>query len=99
MSILKKYVLNRAHREGSITKGYRTEKHKQIIFSQNPTKSEACIIWHHLETFSSWLSEQFIGDSMIHPQLALLARGPNRTIVKLYTYDINGYTLYTRDQD
>jgi hypothetical protein len=29
----------------------------------------------------------------------LLARGPNRTIVKLYTYDINGYTLYTRDQD
>jgi hypothetical protein len=45
------------------------------------------------------LSEQVIGDSTIHPQLALLARGPSGTIVKFQDYDINGYTFYTRDQD
>jgi hypothetical protein len=45
------------------------------------------------------LSEQVIGDSTIHPQLALLARGPSSTIVKFQAYDINDYTFYTRDQD
>jgi hypothetical protein len=45
------------------------------------------------------LSEQVIGDSTIHPQLALWARGPSSTIVKFEAYDINGYTFYTRDQD
>ena len=164
MSVLKKYVLNRARPEGSIAKGYVTEEvieffidfvdsidsigvpisrhegrlrgkgtigresslsndtdlfhkahlsvlqqsslvtpyieeHKQIISSQNPTKSESWIIRHHLETFPSWLSEHLIGNSTIHPQLALLARGPCSTIVKFQAYDINGYTFYTRAQD
>jgi hypothetical protein len=156
MSVLKKYVLNRARPEGSITKGYITEEviefcvdfvesidsigvplsrhegrllgkgtigrkacfsndtnlfnkahlavlqqstlvtpyieeHKQIISSQNPTKTEAWVTCHHLENFPSWLSEKVIGESTIHPQLALLARGPSSTIVKFQAYDINGY--------
>jgi hypothetical protein len=45
------------------------------------------------------LSEQVIGDSTIHPQIALIARGPSSTIVKFQAYDINGYTFYTRDKD
>jgi hypothetical protein len=69
------------------------EEHKQIISSQNPTKTEAWVTHHHLETFTSWLSEQVIGDSTTHPQLALLARGPSSTIVKFQAYDINGYTF------
>jgi hypothetical protein len=52
-----------------------------------------------LENILSWLTEQVIGDSTIHPQLALLARGPSSTIVKFQAYYINGYTFYTRDQD
>jgi hypothetical protein len=164
MLVLKKYVLNRARLEGSITKGYVTkeviefcvdfvnsidsigvpvsrhegrllgkgtigrkacfsndtdlfskahlpvlqqstlltpyiEDHKQIISSQNLTKTEAWVTRHHLENFPSWLSAQVISDSTVHPQLALLARGPSTTIVKFQAYDINGYTLYTRDQD
>jgi hypothetical protein len=155
MSVLKKYVLNRACPEGSIAKGYGTEEviefcvdfvdsidsigvpvsqhegrllgkgaigrkaclsndtdlfnkahlailqqstlvtlyieeHKKIISSQNPTKTEAWVTRHHLENFPSWLSEQGISDSTIHPQLSLLARGPYSTIVKFQTYDING---------
>jgi hypothetical protein len=131
MLVLKKCVLNRAHPEGSITKGYVTqeviefcvdfvdsinsigflvsrhegrllgkgtigrkaclsndtdlfnkahlavlqqstlvtlyiEKHKQIISSQNPTKTEAWVTRHHSGNFPSWLSEQVIGDSTIH---------------------------------
>jgi hypothetical protein len=48
------------------------EEHKQIISSQNPTKIEAWVTRHHLENLPSWLSEQVIGDSTIHPQLTLL---------------------------
>jgi hypothetical protein len=75
------------------------EEHKQIISSQNPTKIEAWVIRHHLDNFPSWLSEQVIGDSTIHLQLALLARGPSSKIVKFQAYDINGYTFNTRDKD
>jgi hypothetical protein len=140
MSVLKKYVLNRARPEGSIAKGYVTEEviefcvdfvdsidsievpvsqhegrllgkgtigrkaclsndtdlfnkahlvvlqqstlvtpyieeQKQIICSQNPTKTEALVTRHQLKIFPSWLSEQVIVDSTIHPQLALFARG------------------------
>jgi hypothetical protein len=75
------------------------EEHKKIISSQNPSKTEAWVARRHLENFPSWLSEQVIGASTIHPQLALLAKGPSSTIVKFQAYDINGYTFYTRDQD
>ena len=40
-----------------------------------------------------------MGKPTIHPQLALLARGPSSTIVKFQGYDINGYTFYTSAQD
>jgi hypothetical protein len=75
------------------------EEHKHITSSQNRTKTEAWVIRHHLENFPSWLNEQVIGDSTIHPQLALLSRGPSSTILKFQAYDVNGYTFYTRDQD
>jgi hypothetical protein len=75
------------------------EEHKHILSSENPTKSEAWIIRRHLETFASWLSEHLTGKPRIHPQLALLARGPSSTIVKFQGYDINGYTFYTSAQD
>jgi hypothetical protein len=76
------------------------EKHKQIIYSKNPTKIEAWVTHHHLENFPSWLSEQVIGDSTIHSQLTLLASGPCSTIVTFQAYyDINGYTFYKRDHD
>jgi hypothetical protein len=48
-----------------------------------------------LGKFPSWFSEQVIGESTIHPQLALLAMGPSSTIVKFQAYDINGYTFFT----
>jgi hypothetical protein len=95
-------LFNKAHlgvmQQSTLVTPY-IEEHKQIISSQNPTKTEAWVTRHHLENFPSWLSEQVIGDSTIHPQLALLARGPSSTIVKFQAYDINDYTFYTRDQD
>jgi hypothetical protein len=69
------------------------EEHKTIISSQNSTKTEAWVIRHHLENFPSWLNAQVMGDSTIHPQLALIARGPSSTIMKFQAYDINGYTF------
>jgi hypothetical protein len=56
-------------------------------------------VYQNTPSTPSWLSEQVIGDSTIHQQLALLARRPSSTIVKFQAYDINGYTFYTRGQD
>jgi hypothetical protein len=39
-----------------------------------------------------------MGNSMIHPHLTLLDRGPSSTIVS-QGYNINRYTSYMRDQD
>jgi hypothetical protein len=75
------------------------EERMKITYSQNPPKTKAWVIRHHLETFPSWLSQQLIDDSTIHPQLALLARGPSSIIMNFQACDINGYTFYTRDQD
>jgi hypothetical protein len=95
-------LFNKAHlvvlQQSTLVTPY-IEERKQIISSQNPTKTEAWVTRHHLENFPSWLSEQDIGESTIHPQLALLAKGPSSTIVKFQAYHINGYTFYTRDQD
>jgi hypothetical protein len=91
-------LFNKAHLailQQSMVTSY-IEEHKQIISSENPTKTEAWVR-HHLVNFPSWLSEQVISDSMIHPKLTLLAWGPSSTIVKFQDYDINGYTFYTRD--
>ncbi|XP_022680679.1 uncharacterized protein LOC101759230, partial [Setaria italica] len=75
------------------------EQHRQMVASKNPTKSDAWLTRHHMETFPSWLRQQLMGNSEIHPQLAWLARGPATTIVKFQGYEINGYTFYTRAQD
>jgi hypothetical protein len=95
-------LFNKAHltvlQQSTLVTPY-IEEHKQIISSQNPTKTEAWVTHHHLENYPSWLNEQVIGDSTIHPQIALLARGPCSTIVKFQDYDINGYTFYKRGQD
>jgi hypothetical protein len=64
------------------------EEHKQIISSQILTKTEPWVTRHHLGNFPSRLSEQVLGDSTIHPQLALLARGPSSITVKFQAYDI-----------
>jgi pyridoxine/pyridoxamine 5'-phosphate oxidase len=95
-------LFNKAHlavpQQSTLVTPY-IDEHKKIISSKNPTKTKAWVTCHHLENFPSWLSEQVIGDSTIHPQLALLDRGPSSTIVKFQAYDINGYTFYTREQD
>jgi hypothetical protein len=95
-------LFNKAHltvlQQSTLVTPY-IEEYKQIISSQNPSKTEGWVTRHHLENFPSWLSEQVNGDSTIHPHLALLARGPSSTIVKFQAYDINRYTFYTRDQD
>jgi hypothetical protein len=95
-------LLNKAHlaflQQSTLVTPY-IEEHKQIISSQNPTKTEEWVTRHYLENFPSWLSEQVISDSTIHPQLTLLARGPSSTIFKFQAYDINGYTFDIRDQD
>ncbi|XP_014660901.1 uncharacterized protein LOC101772603, partial [Setaria italica] len=75
------------------------EQHRQMVASKNPTKSDAWLTRHHMETFPSWLRQQLMGNSEIHPQLAWLARGPTTTIVEFQGYEINGYTFYTRAKD
>jgi len=75
------------------------DEHMNIVWSENPKKSEAWITCHHIDSFVVWLRQNFMGDGMIDGQLQWLARGPSIIIMQYQGYEINGYTFYTRAQD
>ena len=51
------------------------DEHINIIWSDNPGKSEAWITRHHIDNFAVWLRAKLMGDGMIAEQLQWLARG------------------------
>jgi hypothetical protein len=83
--------------------------HVQILRSNNPKKSEDWIAREHRNNFNSWLRlqimDQDVGVQLIdmNPDdieiLQILASEPSTMIHRYTSYDINGYTFYTRAQD
>ena len=57
------------------------DEHMNIVRSENPEKSKAWIICHHIDNFAVWLRAKLMGGSMIAEQLQWLARGPSMTII------------------
>jgi glycogen debranching enzyme len=80
-----------------------------IIRSSNPKKSEDWIAQEHQNNFVSWLRLQIMdqdaGVQLVDTNpydieiLQILASGPSTRIHGYTSYDINGYTFYTRAQD
>ena len=82
--------------------------HVQMLRSMNPKKSEDWIAREHRDNFGTWLRVEMMdkgqnvklvdknADDIL---LEILANGPSSTIHTYKSYDINGYTFYTRAQD
>jgi len=45
------------------------DEHMNIVRSENPQKSEAWIIRHHIDSFAVWLRQKLMGDRTIDEQL------------------------------
>jgi hypothetical protein len=83
--------------------------HVQMLRSSNPKKSEDLIAREHQNNFGSWLRLQIMdqdaGVQLVDTNpddieiLQILASGSSTTIHRYTSYDINGYTFYTRAQD
>jgi hypothetical protein len=74
------------------------KEHNKILAKNFPTTSDDVIEEKHIASFSQWLHEHLAERSM-DSHLTWLARGPSHTVHKWQAYDINGYTLYTKDRD
>jgi hypothetical protein len=80
-----------------------------MLQSSNPKKSEDWIVREHRNNFGSWLCLQIMDQDagvqlvVTNPEdieiFQILAGGPSTTIHRYTSYDINGYTFYTRAQD
>jgi hypothetical protein len=80
-----------------------------MLQSSNPKKSEDLIVREHQNNFGSWLRLQIMdqdaGVQLVDTNpddieiLQILASGPSTTIHGYTSYDINGYTFYTKAQD
>jgi hypothetical protein len=83
--------------------------HVQILSSSNLKKSEDWIAREHRNNFGSSLHLQIMDQELVvqlvdtNPNdieiLQILASGPSTMIHRYTSYDINGYTFYTRAQD
>jgi hypothetical protein len=83
--------------------------HVQMLQSSNLKKSKDWIAGEHQNNFGSWLRLQIMdqdaGVQLVDTNpddieiLQILASGPSTTIHRYTSYDINGYTFYTRAQD
>jgi hypothetical protein len=83
--------------------------HVQMIQSSNLKKSKDWIARERRNNFGSWLHFQIMDqDTSVQPVdmnpddieiLQILASGPSTIIHRYTSYDINGYTFYTRLQE
>jgi hypothetical protein len=81
----------------------------QMLRSSNPKNSEDWIAREHRDNFGSWLHlqimDQDVGVQLVdmNPDdieiLQILASEPSTMIHPYTSYDINGFTFYTRAQD
>ena len=68
------------------------EKHKIILRSNNPRKSDSWIAQHHRSTCDTWLETHLMNDDDVGDQLYMLAKTPSSTILTFQGYDITGNT-------
>lgn len=80
------------------------KKHKEILQSLNPNRSENWLTREHNRRFISWLKEHIFSEFAKNPdsiseRLTWLANGPNENVLSYSSYVINKYTFYTKEHD
>jgi hypothetical protein len=77
------------------------DQHKKVLLRDNHECNESWLANEHMRKFIGWLQDWISqpSDTQISEYLKKLTRGPIFTNVIYQGYDINGYTLYTKQQD
>ena len=80
------------------------EMHKNIIKSQNPSKTENWIAKEHNQTFILWLRGHIFellreNSNSVSERIKWLSNGPRVDVFSYSSYLINGYTFYTKEHD
>ena len=65
------------------------DEHMNIVRFENPEKSKAWIVRHHIDSFVVLLRRKLMGDGTIDEQLQWLARELSITIMQYQRYEIN----------
>jgi hypothetical protein len=77
------------------------DEHKEVLLRDNPGRNESWLVNERMRKFISrfWDRISQSSNTQTSEYLKRLAHGPIFTIVTYQGYDINGYTLYTEEQD
>nr|ABA96885.1 transposon protein, putative, CACTA, En/Spm sub-class, expressed [Oryza sativa Japonica Group] len=109
LGILKGYVRNRSHPEGSIIESYTTEEHMTevvpyvdehlaVLRQENPDRLESWVRNKHISSFNEWLKNRIARlQNLSSKTLQWLSQGPEWSVTTWQGYDINGYTFHTVD--
>jgi hypothetical protein len=77
------------------------DEHKEVLLRYNPGRNESWLANEHMRKFIDWLRDRISqsSETQTSEYRKKLARDPIFTIVTYQGYDINGYMLYTEQQD
>ena len=77
-------------------------EHKDMLQASNNRRTQKWLATEHMRRFPEWLKNKVkssLGTTYIDPLVQLLGYGPQHAISTYQSYDINGYTFYTEQQD
>ena len=66
---------------------------------QNLGRGEGWVAKKHMKEFNNWFKDHVTASNVPNDDIKKLAAGPIFTVMTYQTYDINGYTFYTVQQD
>jgi hypothetical protein len=76
------------------------DEHKEVLLSENFGRNESSLANEYMRKFIGWLRDQISQpDTHTNEYLKKLACGPIFIVVTYQGYDIDGYTLYTEQQE
>jgi hypothetical protein len=73
------------------------EEHLSELHRDNIGRAEAWIMKEHQRVFTTWLMDKKIPTKDM--RMKMLASCPSSCVTSWQTYDINGYTYYTKEKD
>ncbi|KAD3640956.1 hypothetical protein E3N88_30179 [Mikania micrantha] len=74
------------------------DEHLNMLRSINQGKDEMWYVMKHNKEFSNWMKNKVM-TTKVDETVKRLGQGPYFRVKSYQSYDINGYTFYTKDQD
>ncbi|KAI3496562.1 hypothetical protein L1887_38927 [Cichorium endivia] len=77
-------------------------EHMEMLRSTNSRRSEKWLANEHIKNFPQWLKDKVkasLGRGNVDRLVKVLGFGPQNVVSTYQSYDLNGYTFYTQEQD